>query len=59
MDLKKIPHVNIIYKRFPFDGNFRIFNKKMVKVAESIKSKYIYQIANDDFLVLLYLCLGS
>ena len=46
---KKFPHVNIIYRRFPFDKNFRLFNKKMVKVADSIKSQYVYQIANDDF----------
>jgi glycosyltransferase domain-containing protein len=46
---KKFPNIKIFYKSFPFDRNFRLFNKKMVKVAESIKSPYVYQLSNDDF----------
>lgn len=46
---KKFPNIKIIYKSFPYDKNFRLYNKKMLKVAESIKSEYVYQIANDDF----------
>jgi glycosyltransferase domain-containing protein len=46
---KKFSNVRLTYKSFPFDKNFRLFTKKMFEVAKSIKSQYVYQIANDDF----------
>ena len=46
---KKFPNVRLNYKSFPFDKNFKLFTKKMFEVAKTIKSQYVYQIANDDF----------
>jgi len=46
---KKFPFVKIIYKRFPADKTCNFFTRKMLKINKFIKTKYVYQIANDDF----------
>lgn len=46
---KKFPFIKIIYKKFPEDKNYNLYVKKMLNISKKINSKYVYQIANDDF----------
>ena len=52
---KQFPNIKIIYKSFPFDANYKLYAYKMLKMTKTIKSKYVYQIANDDFFNPLFL----
>tara|TARA_B100000787_G_scaffold32227_1_gene21910 strand:- start:4136 stop:5173 length:1038 start_codon:yes stop_codon:yes gene_type:complete len=45
----KFPFVKIFYKSFPADKNCNSYAKKMLNISKKIKSKYVYQVANDDF----------
>ena len=46
---KKFPFIKIYYKSFPTDRNGNSYAKKMLNISRKVKSKYVYQCANDDF----------
>ena len=46
---EKFPFVKIVYRKFPVDKTCNFYTRKMLKINKFIKTKYVYQIANDDF----------
>jgi glycosyltransferase domain-containing protein len=45
------PHVDVDYVRFPDDVSFSHFFVKMATIADMVRTPYVMQIDNDDFLV--------
>ncbi|WP_458760227.1 TIGR00180 family glycosyltransferase [Afipia sp. TerB] len=48
---KAFPHLDIEYIRYPDDASFSDFYRKMADAAGRVRTKYVMQADNDDFLI--------
>lgn len=49
LDFLKLSKIDFTYKKFPFDRNYNIFQKKIIEALKLIKSEYVMLFSDDDF----------